>query len=327
MLREWFKVVSRSIIESAQEKQMAERIIMEIAEDNRSGAAEILRRAAEAISTLDVRDPKAVEDVQSAVIATCVAVVRAQPDMATLVNLASAAVAAASVTARADEVTQAAAAAALLYADKAARAQTSIASRAANLIIEGATIMTHSRSSTVLAALKNARASETRFSVIATESRPMLEGRALSRSLASEDISVTLIADAAAAVALKRVDLVLIGADKITPENLVNKIGTRMIALAARELGVPVYAVCDTSKFTAYSRSGLSASKRSADEVWPDAPQGVEVFNTYFEPTPLDYFTGVITEDGALQHGQARQRAEAMVIHPVLLDALGKEPV
>jgi translation initiation factor 2B subunit (eIF-2B alpha/beta/delta family) len=99
-----------------------------------------------------------------------------------------------------------------------------------------------------------------------------------------------------------------------------------MIALAARERGVPVYAICDTTKFTAYPDLGVPAGERSADELWAGAPQGVEVFNTYFEPTPLDYFTGIVTEEGALKPEQARQRAGAMAIPQALLDALCKGP-
>lgn len=304
---------------------MAESIIRQIAEDNRSGAAEILRLAAEAVSLLVALEPEDVEGARRAVVATCAAVVRAQPDMAPLVNLASAAVRAAHVATRADEVTRAAAAAAGAYYDGAARALAAALPHAAGLILEGTAILTHSRSSSVLAALKNAAEAGTRFGVIATESRPMLEGRTLAESLAGLSVAVTLIADAAAAVALKRADIVLIGADKVTPENLVSKIGTRMIALAARERGVPVYAICDTSKFTAYCGPGLSAGKRSADELWAGAPRGVEVFNAYFEPTPLDYFTGLITEEGVLQPEQVRLRARSMVAHQALLDALGGE--
>jgi translation initiation factor 2B subunit (eIF-2B alpha/beta/delta family) len=140
----------------------------------------------------------------------------------------------------------------------------------------------------------------------------MLEGRKLAEALAREGVSVTLIADSAAALMIKRVDFVLLGADRIAPEFLVNKIGTRMITLAARERGARVYALCDTSKFTcAVEMPGSKADSRNKDELWPDAPDSVLVLNHYFEPTPLIYFTSIITEDGPLQPEQARRRAEA----------------
>jgi len=303
---------------------MIERIIRQVAEDNKSGAAEILRRASQAVSLLEAFEQDTIESARRAVVDTCTAIARAQPDMAPLMNLASAVVQAAHLATRAGEVSEAAAARARAFSDDAARAAAVAASQAAGLIGEGATILTHSRSSTVLAALKQAKASGKCFRVIATESRPMLEGRAMAESLARANISVALIADAAASSVLEKADGVLIGADKVTPEYLINKVGTRMIALAARERDVPAYAICDTSKFTSI-QANLTADQRSAGELWPAAPQGVEVLNSYFEPTPLDYFTAIITEVGNLQPQQARQRAEEMVIHQALLDALNKK--
>jgi translation initiation factor 2B subunit (eIF-2B alpha/beta/delta family) len=303
---------------------MAEHIIKQIAEDNRSGAAEILHRASEAISLIEAFEQDDVDNARRAVIETCAAIARAQPDMAPLVNLASTVVRAAHLATSADEVIEAAAAQARAFSDNAERMRAAAVSHAAGLIGEGATILTHSRSSTVLAALNNAKASGKCFRVIATESRPMLEGRAMAESLARSRISVSVIADAAAAAALEKVDCVLIGADKVTPEDLINKMGTRMIALAARERNRPAYAICDTSKFTCL-RPSIAAGQRSADELWPSAPQGIEVLNRYFEPTPLDYFTAIVTEGGGLRPEQARERAQAVVIHQALLDALDKK--
>lgn len=300
---------------------MAERIIKQIAEDSRSGAAEILRRAAEALSLVEALEGADAEDARRAVVSACADIVMAQPDMAPLLNLASEVVRAAHLATSANEVMRAAAAAAREFSDNATLGAAAAVSRAADLIGEGATVFTHSRSSTALAAFLKASAAGKRFRVIATESRPLLEGRALAESLARAGVSVTLIADAAAASVLDRVDCVLIGADKITPENLINKIGTRMIALAAREREVAAYAICDGSKFTACV-SPAAPDQKSADELWPSAPEGVRVLNNYFEPTPLDYFTAVITGEGRLPPQQARERARAAVIHQALADAL-----
>ena len=193
------------------------------------------------------------------------------------------------------------------------------------LIPGGATILTHSRSSTVVASLVEANRARIDFSVIATESRPGMEGRALARSLRRQDIHVTLIADAAASLAMDQVDFVLVGADTITPRSLVNKIGTRMIALAARERGLPAYALCDQSKFIPADYFGRSVrDEESDDELWPGAPRGVKVMNRYFEPTPLTHFTRIITEDGAISCDEAATRAEGASIDKVLVNALDR---
>jgi translation initiation factor 2B subunit (eIF-2B alpha/beta/delta family) len=156
----------------------------------------------------------------------------------------------------------------------------------------------------------------------------MLEGRDMAAALAGQDIPVTFIADAAASLALDSVNLVIVGADKVTPVDLINKIGTRMIALAARERGLSVFAICDSSKFISedYFRDVLPRS-RSAGELWPEAPGGVSVVNRYFEPTPLAAFAGVVTEDGVLSIDETARRAEQSSIDIALVRALELEGI
>src|SRR6185503_21069693 len=125
------------------------------------------------------------------------------------------------------------------------------------------------------------------------------------------------------ALELDRATKILVGADTITPDNLFNKIGTRMIALAARERGLPVYAICDSSKFVCedYFRAAIRQS-RNADELWVSPPRGVSIANCYFETTPLSCFTGIITEDGMLSAAEAARRAERSTIDLALVRGL-----
>jgi translation initiation factor 2B subunit (eIF-2B alpha/beta/delta family) len=306
---------------------MHERIsaaIKDIAADNRAGAAEMLRRAARVFSLLDATPSESILDVEQTralIIEACAGVAKAQPLMTPLANLASLVISAAINSTSAHEMINSAIHAAHDFTDKAERAASVTARRAGELIFDGATVLTHSRSSTVLAAFVNARRAAKTFSVIATESRPIMEGRALARSLADEGLAVTLIADMAAALVMERVDMVMVGADQVTPIHLVNKIGTLMIALAARERGLPVYALCDTSKFTAHT-GNLIEEEHSANELWPAVPEQITVSNRYFEPTPLAYLSSIITEDGALDPEEAARRASSARMHPALLDAL-----
>ena len=243
--------------------------------------------------------------------------------MSPLLRLASVAISAASTATSAQDALKSAEDHALKFIDSAERAVRTAALHAANLILPGTTVMTHSRSSTVLTALVEARLDGRDFSVVATESRPGLEGRTLAQALAREDIRVSLIADSAASLAMDDVDVVLVGADTITQEVLVNKIGTRMIGLAARERGLPFYAVCDTSKFinADYWRRPVR-DEGSVNLASRDAPAEVLVVNSYFEPTPLAHFTGIITEDGVLSSEEASRRAERASIDKQLSDAL-----
>jgi translation initiation factor 2B subunit (eIF-2B alpha/beta/delta family) len=197
---------SRAVIEAA---------IRQIASDNTSGAAEILRRAGAVFTLLNTSGQDANNSglAQQTVIQTCIGLALAQPYMSALLRLASAALSAARIATGARESLEAAQDAALNFIGNAERGARGAALHGAALIRDGAAVLTHSRSSTVLAAFIEAERRGRDFSVVATESRPMLEGRVLAEAIAGQDIRVTLIADAAASLAMEQVDLVMVGAD------------------------------------------------------------------------------------------------------------------
>jgi hypothetical protein len=85
-------------------------------------------------------------------------------------------------------------------------------------------------------------------SVIVCESRPLCEGVTMAQRLAAAGLHVTLITDAQAGVFVEQADVVLLGADAVTPGGVVNKVGSRLLALAAKASGVPVVSVTDSLK-------------------------------------------------------------------------------
>lgn len=279
--------------------------------DRTSGAAEILQRAAELFDLLSADPARTVEDARRRLHETCAALAQAQPDMAPIANLANRVMCEAATPSDPGEVFEQAARAAREFVDKARAWAARAAELAAAEIKDRSVVLTHSRSSTVLNALLQASRTGRRFELIVTESRPLFEGRTVAETLAHEGIAVTLIVDAAAALVMERTGLVLVGADRVTPEFVVNKVGTRMIALSARETGVPCYAVSDSSKFADQGMLGFEEKPKDPKELWADAPADVRVVNRYFEQVPLGYFRGVITEEGLLTSGQLAQRRRA----------------
>jgi translation initiation factor eIF-2B subunit delta len=302
--------------------------INQLASNNTSGAAEILRQARDVFKQLNAATQDVdLQRVQKAILDTCIALATAQPEMTPLIKLASAVLSAARKTSDPRDSLNRAEGAAETFIENSANGAHAASLVAATLIQDGVRVLTHSRSSTVLTGFIEARHAGRNLSVVATESRPMLEGRELAAALARERIPVTLIADAAAALVLDEIDLVMLGADKIAPGILVNKIGTGMIALAARHRGLPLYAVCDSSKFIGEDYLNVTARReRNAGELWPDAPRGVTVVNNYFESTPLEIFSGIVTEDGVLSITDASRRAEEATIDTALISALGIKP-
>ncbi|MGH9830908.1 MAG: hypothetical protein ACREDR_47485, partial [Blastocatellia bacterium] len=233
--------------------QISDRI-KRISNDNRSGAAEILKLSSDVfIFTREecAADPSlSPQDAMSLVTAISSALSLAQPDMAPLLNLVRKVRAEVLLPAEnAQAIFQQAAHSATDFARSADQWAQEAAWHFAGLVTPNSTVLTHSRSSTVLLALKRAKESGKSFNVIVTESRPVMEGRTVAKSLAEAGIPVTLIADAAAALVMDKVDMVVVGADRVTENCIINKIGSYMIALAAREREIPFYTIADSSKF------------------------------------------------------------------------------
>jgi translation initiation factor eIF-2B subunit delta len=111
-------------------------------------------------------------------------------------------------------------------------------------------------------------------------------------------VRVTLISDAQIGLFVPRCDAVLVGADAISGEDeLVNKAGTRLAAVAARESGVPCYAVAQTHKVCP---RGWPIALTPQDPAKLARVRGVRVMNVAFDATPLGWFAAVFTERGPL---------------------------
>lgn len=155
------------------------------------------------------------------------------------------------------------------------------------------TALTHSASSSVTATL---RASRKRVvEVICTVSLPGGEGRPLARRLERDGFEVRVVADAEIGRACADAGVALVGADAVTEAGVVNKVGTLLVAMAAREAGVPCYALAGTSK------------------LLPGAAWNPEAAPAY-EATPLGLFDAVITERGPMGPGAVRRTVSRIEI-------------
>ncbi len=169
-------------------------------------------------------------------------------------------------------------------------------------ILDGDVVMTHCHSSTVMMILKRARERGADFEVVLTETRPLYQGRRTARELGI-GIRATMIIDSAVRSFMRRVSHVLVGADAITSEgNVINKIGTSLIALAAHEARVPFYVATELLKFDPQTIHGEYEviEERPPSEVWADPPKGVMIRNPAFDVTRRDYIHGLICEEGVI---------------------------
>jgi ribose 1,5-bisphosphate isomerase len=178
-----------------------------------------------------------------------------------------------------------------------------IAEIGAKRIRDGFVIFTHCHSSTVTCMLAKALKEGRSFEVVCTETRPALQGRITAKEMLALGVKTTFIVDSAARSLMNQVDIVVVGSDAITSEgNVVNKIGTGMIALLAREAGKPFYVVSELLKFDPATMYGEyeKIEERSRDEIWKEAPSELNIRNPAFDVTPRDLINGLICEEGII---------------------------
>jgi len=176
-----------------------------------------------------------------------------------------------------------------------------IAEIGARRIRDNSVIFTHCHSSTVTHLLKKAKEEGKSFEVICTETRPVFQGRVTVKEMLELGVNTTLIVDSAARFFMNQADFVIVGADAITSEgNVINKIGTSMIALVAREARTPFYVVSELLKFDPATMYGdyEKIEERSPNEIWKNIPRNLIIRNPAFDVTRRDFIHGVICEEG-----------------------------
>jgi len=162
--------------------------------------------------------------------------------------------------------------------------------------------------------------------VYVDETRPRNQGALLTAwELHHENIPHLIIPDNAGAYLMsqKKVDLVIVGADRIACNgDVANKIGTLEKAIVAREYGVPFFVAAPTSTIDpgCESGAGITIEERSHDEVLYQrgldegkvrsvlvSSPGSRAFNPAFDVTPAKYITGIITEKGIVSPAEVNK--------------------
>ncbi len=186
------------------------------------------------------------------------------------------------------------------------------------IIEDGDTILTHCNAGalacvdygTALGVIRAAFEEGKKIKVICDETRPFCQGAKLSVfEMQQENIPVILIVDNAAArmMQIGKVNKVIVGADRVAKGGIANKIGTLMVALAAKRFNIPFYVAAPKSTFDfENSIFDTEIEERDPNEVLyfgkcRVAPEGTEVENPSFDIVPNDLITGIITEKGILE--------------------------
>jgi methylthioribose-1-phosphate isomerase len=203
----------------------------------------------------------------------------------------------------------------------------------ATLIHNNATILTHCNAGalatggygTALGVVRRAWEDKKGIKVVATETRPLLQGARLTAwELRKEGIPVTLITDnmAGSLMRHKEIDLIIVGADRVAGNgDVANKIGTYTLAILAHEHAIPFYVAAPLSTFDWTIKTGdeITIEERDATEIVTlegrrIAPEGIAVRNPAFDVTPYRYISAIVTEEGVIrppfEQALARLRGE-----------------
>jgi methylthioribose-1-phosphate isomerase len=190
----------------------------------------------------------------------------------------------------------------------------------AQLLADGDVIMTHCNAGalatysygTALGVIRSTLESGKRISVIATETRPVMQGSRLTAfELHYDGIDVSLIPDTAVGHMMSKgaINHIIVGADRILRTGHVfNKIGTYQLAIMSKMHKISFYVAAPISTFDLKNTdpNNIEIEERSMDEVVKIgkkriAPKGVRIFNPAFDMTPPNLITAIITEKGVLK--------------------------
>ncbi len=184
----------------------------------------------------------------------------------------------------------------------------------AELVPEGATILTHCNTGTLatggigtaLGVVYTAHREGKGIDVLASETRPLNQGARLTAwELARAGIPCRVIVDGAAGwlMAQGDVDLVITGADRIAANgDVANKIGTYALAVLARAHGIPFYVAAPRSTFDPSLASGdlIPIEEREGTEILGSV-EGMSAYNPAFDVTPAEFVVAIITDRQVLR--------------------------
>ena len=183
------------------------------------------------------------------------------------------------------------------------------------LIDDGDTVLTHCNAGAMasagyggitLSVFRKCREQGKQIRVIATETRPYLQGaRITAWELKKFGFDFKIITDSAVGFCLQHgmIDRVLVGADRVAANgDVANKTGTYPIAVLAHEHGIPFYAAGSIDPLTP-TGSEIEIEMRSADEVLEFggkriAPEGCDALYPAFDVTPHRLVSAIITPQG-----------------------------
>ncbi|KAI9286005.1 hypothetical protein BC943DRAFT_365405 [Umbelopsis sp. AD052] len=202
--------------------------------------------------------------------------------------------------------------------EKAASARERVAETGAQFVHDNSVILVHSYSRTVMNVLQYAaNVQNKRFKVYVTEGRPTSDGLVAVSELQASGIPCAAVLDSAVGFILDKVDMIFVGAEGVVENGgIINQIGTYQIALVAKALSKPVYAIAESYKFVRLyplnqydlpsivpdivSFSTRRKSSSNALDLGENNTVDLAMSNPSVDYTPPQYLTLLLTDLGVL---------------------------
>ncbi len=287
-------------------------LIDTLSHDHRRGAAEIVEDAAGLfidIARHGSQNPTGAEQLFSSAVRR---LARGQPTMAPVLNLLNRTCLARE---RAWDDWEAFTGNLTAYRDERRSQLDIMVEHAAELPCVEGTLLTFSNSSTVVRLVTACRELGWPERVICGEGRPVMEGLVMAHKLTAADVPVTLYTDAALMSRIVECDGVWVGGDSLSRQGLVNKVGSRALAMLARAGEMPFISLMASDKLLPHSMIPFfKFLPQNPHEIASDEADELEVVNEYYETIPNELVSYIFTEQGLAQP-------------EVLVDAIQHEPV
>jgi len=284
------------------------KLLEEFEQDLQSGSCDITLKAEQVLSSfIEESQGLRISDFQRELLEVCRKILAIQPQMALVRHLVSGAI----KLAKHDNVKSLEAFKSYFtnFREFLKNSVETIANSAQRKIEHSTTIGTLSYSKAVRSAILQANKSKKKINLIISESVPGSEGITLANELHNEHIETLLIPDMAWGKYAKSCDLFLLGCDCITEGFIINKTGSYILAVLAKNFSIPFVVLGSRLKIMPARFISSSEMKESTLENWgtrvkPESRTSAPLF----EAVPLELVSEIICEDGKLEEEKIRAK-------------------
>lgn len=290
--------------------------IKAIKQDHIHGSTFLFHKA---ISILKKMNSKKLEFSQETIDHMVFDIIHAQPTMALLVNLSNDYLFALSEFKKKyknqEKIVQSLRSFLQTYEQKITNADEAIQFNANKQFRSIDTLATYSSSGTIQKTIESLAKQNSNLVVFCSESRPKHEGTKLAKTVAGQGIQVKLMTDATLFSYIQKVKAIIIGADAITKQGIINKIGSYPLAVLAQKHNIPFYCVTQSYKILPEKYEIPDESPKPSRDIIQGSSSKLNVINYYFDTTPFSLISKVITEKGIQNPKEIQGEIQHKTLH------------